>query len=55
VRRSETRTARGVDYDRLSSQPAFERVKRAVGDDVVDSDPDGGLLNIPAFLRRQAD
>jgi len=54
VRRNEIRQGRGVDYEKLSSTPAYER-KRAVGDDVMDSEADGGLLNIPAFLRRQAD
>jgi len=47
---------RGVDYEQVSNQPAFMR-KRAVGDDIVapvEMDA-GGLLDIPAFLRRQAD
>ena len=41
------------DYDSLS-KPISER-KRAVGDDVNDSETTEDLLNVPAFLRRQAD
>ena len=41
------------DYDSLS-KPISER-KRAVGDDVNDSEAKEDLLNVPAFLRRQAD
>ena len=41
------------DYDSLS-KPISER-KRAVGDDVNDSEANEDLLNVPAFLRRQAD
>ena len=41
------------DYDTLS-KPISER-KRAVGDDVNDSEANEDLLNVPAFLRRQAD
>ena len=41
------------DYDSLS-KPISER-KRAVGDDVHDSESKEDLLNVPAFLRRQAD
>jgi len=41
------------DYDSLS-KPISER-KRAVGDDVNDSESNEDLLNVPAFLRRQAD
>ena len=41
------------DYDSLS-KPMSER-KRAVGDDVHDSESKEDLLNVPAFLRRQAD
>ena len=54
VRRNDMRTSRVPDYDTMRNQPAFER-KRAVGDDVSHHDADGGLLDIPAFLRRQAD
>ncbi len=54
VRRNDMRTSRVPDYESIRNQPAFER-KRAVGDDVSHSDSDGGLLDIPAFLRRQAD
>ena len=41
------------DYDSLS-KPISERI-RAVGDDVNDSEAKEDLLNVPAFLRRQAD
>tara|TARA_B100000035_G_scaffold47566_1_gene36246 strand:- start:263 stop:1411 length:1149 start_codon:yes stop_codon:yes gene_type:complete len=41
------------DYDTLS-KPISER-NRAVGDDVNDSEANEDLLNVPAFLRRQAD
>ena len=41
------------DYDSLS-KPISER-KKAVGDDVHDSESKEDLLNVPAFLRRQAD
>jgi len=41
------------DYDSLS-KPISER-KRAAGDDVNDSEANEDLLNVPAFLRRQAD
>ena len=41
------------DYDSLS-KPISER-KRAIGDDVNDSEANEDLLNVPAFLRRQAD
>ena len=41
------------DYDSLS-KPISER-KRAVGDDVNDCEANEDLLNVPAFLRRQAD
>jgi cell division protein FtsZ len=54
VRRGESRSTREVNYERLSSQPAIER-KRAVGDDLAHAEANGGLLDIPAFLRRQAD
>jgi cell division protein FtsZ len=43
-----------VDYDRLSEQPAVMR-KRAVGDGVVHAEDESTMLDIPAFLRRQAD
>ena len=41
------------DYDSLS-KPITERT-RAAGDDVNDSEANEDLLNVPAFLRRQAD
>ena len=41
------------DYDSLS-KPISER-KRAAGDDVNASEANEDLLNVPAFLRRQAD
>jgi cell division protein FtsZ len=41
------------DWDSLE-QPAVARTKRAVGDDLTGL-PQDGLLDIPAFLRRQAD
>jgi cell division protein FtsZ len=41
------------DWDSLE-QPAVARTKRAVGDDLGGM-PQDGLLDIPAFLRRQAD
>ena len=41
------------DYDSLS-KPISER-KKAVGDDVNDPETTEDLLNVPAFLRRQAD
>jgi cell division protein FtsZ len=44
----------GPDYNRLDIPPA-KRQQRAVGHDVVDPQEDLELLDIPAFLRRQAD
>ena len=42
------------DYAGLDTPPG-KRVQRAVGHDVVDPQEDLDLLDIPAFLRRQAD
>jgi hypothetical protein len=40
------------DYD----QPSFRRRPRAVGEDIrTDANGDDSYLDIPAFLRRQAD
>jgi hypothetical protein len=40
-----------ADYD----TPAFKRRPRAVGDDIRPDTGDESYLDIPAFLRRQAD
>jgi cell division protein FtsZ len=43
-----------TDYTGLD-KPAVHRVARAVGDGMTSGPPDEELLDIPAFLRRQAD
>jgi hypothetical protein len=43
-------TSNYADFER----PAYQRRPRAVGDDVR-ADSDDSYLDIPAFLRRQAD
>ncbi len=53
VVRSATPPTQRPDWDSLE-QPAVARTKRAVGDDLTGL-PQDGLLDIPAFLRRQAD
>jgi hypothetical protein len=50
VRRTSPREPNYADLDR----PTVQR-KRAVGDGVTDSEDFEGLLDVPAFLRRQAD
>ncbi len=54
MREREARAATRPDYEVLANQTALAR-KRAVGDGMNDSDEEATLLNIPAFLRRQAD
>jgi hypothetical protein len=46
--------AAGHDYSQLD-RPAVQRFARAVGDGVGNAQVDEELLDIPAFLRRQAD
>jgi cell division protein FtsZ len=53
VVRSAPKRSQRPDWDSLE-QPAVARTKRAVGDDLSGL-PQDGLLDIPAFLRRQAD
>jgi cell division protein FtsZ len=53
VVRSAPKPGQRPDWDSLE-QPAVARTKRAVGDDLSGL-PQDGLLDIPAFLRRQAD
>ncbi len=43
-----------VNYQDLE-KPTVQRQQRAVGDNIVPAMPDEQLLDIPAFLRRQAD
>jgi cell division protein FtsZ len=43
-----------TDYTGLD-KPAVQRYARAVGDGVTSGQVDEELLDIPAFLRRQAD
>jgi hypothetical protein len=50
VRRSTSREPNYSDLDK----PTVQR-KRAVGDGIVASEASDDLLDIPAFLRRQAD
>lgn len=53
-RERDVRPASRPDYETLANQPAVNR-KRAVGDGMVVSDDESTMLDIPAFLRRQAD
>jgi cell division protein FtsZ len=53
VVRTAPKPSQRPDWDSLE-QPAVARTKRAVGDDLTGL-PQNGLLDIPAFLRRQAD
>jgi cell division protein FtsZ len=53
VRSASAPSSQRPDWDSLE-QPAVARTKRAVGDDLGGM-PQDGLLDIPAFLRRQAD
>jgi cell division protein FtsZ len=53
-RERDVRPASRPDYETLANQPAVNR-KRAVGDGMVVGDDESTMLDIPAFLRRQAD
>ena len=44
-----------VQVIETKAQTDLSERKRAVGDDVNDSEANEDLLNVPAFLRRQAD
>jgi len=54
VRVVRTRAASPPDYNRLE-QPAVHRARRAVGADFTGAPEAPEMLDIPAFLRRQAD
>ena len=53
IKKDDDKSNEAPDYDTLS-KPITQRNK-AVGDDIEDSDSSEDLLNVPAFLRRQAD
>ena len=53
IKKDDDKTNEAPDYDTLS-KPITQRNK-AVGDDIEDGDSSEDLLNVPAFLRRQAD
>ena len=53
IKKNDDKSNEAPDYDTLS-KPITQRNK-AVGDDIEDSDSSEDLLNVPAFLRRQAD
>ena len=53
IKKDDDKTNEAPDYDTLS-KPITQRNK-AVGDDFEDDDSSEDLLNVPAFLRRQAD
>ncbi|NNJ64395.1 MAG: cell division protein FtsZ [Xanthomonadales bacterium] len=48
------RSTGDVNYSDLE-KPTIQRQRRAVGDNIVPTAPDEQLLDVPAFLRRQAD
>jgi len=48
------RSSGEVNYNDLE-KPTVQRQRRAVGDNLVPTAPDEQLLDVPAFLRRQAD
>ena len=54
VRERDPRVSARPDYETLANQPSIAR-KRAVGDGMAHSDDESTMLDIPAFLRRQAD
>ena len=53
IKKDDEKINEAPDYDTLS-KPITQRNK-AVGDDIEDDDSSEDLLNVPAFLRRQAD
>ena len=53
IKKNDDKSNEAPDYDTLS-KPITQRNK-AVGDDIEDDDSSEDLLNVPAFLRRQAD
>ena len=53
IKKNDDKSNEAPDYDTLS-KPITQRNK-AVGDDTEDDDSSEDLLNVPAFLRRQAD
>ena len=53
IKKNDDKSNEAPDYDTLS-KPIAQRNK-AVGDDIEDDDSSEDLLNVPAFLRRQAD
>ena len=53
IKKDDDKSNEAPNYDTLS-KPITQRNK-AVGDDIEDSDSSEDLLNVPAFLRRQAD
>ena len=53
IKKNDDKSNEAPDYDTLS-KPITQRNK-AVGDDIEDDDTSEDLLNVPAFLRRQAD
>ena len=53
IKKDDDKSNEAPDYDTLS-KPITQRNK-AVGDDIEDSNSSEDLLNVPAFLRRQAD
>ena len=53
IKKNDDKSNEAPDYDTLS-KPITQRNK-AAGDDIEDDDSSEDLLNVPAFLRRQAD
>ena len=53
IKKNDDKSNEAPDYDTLS-KPITQRNK-AVGNDIEDDDSSEDLLNVPAFLRRQAD
>ena len=53
IKKDDDKSNEAPDYDTLS-KPITQRNK-ALGDDIEDSNSSEDLLNVPAFLRRQAD
>ena len=53
IKKNDDKSNEAPDYDTLS-KPITQRNK-ALGDDIEDDDSSEDLLNVPAFLRRQAD
>ena len=55
VPQPETGESELPDYHGYDTPPSIRKQQRAVGHDIIDSQEDLELLDIPAFLRRQAD